>query len=358
MKVSVARPDELGASELEAWRSMQRTSAEFDNAFLSPGFALAAGRVRPGARVAVLEEGGDVVGFFPFEQGRFGIGRPIAAGIADLQAVVHAPGFEWRNEELLKGCQLAVWEFDHLVASQLALVGDNITSHPSPVMDVSDGYDRYIDARRQVSKVVRTTLSKERKLSREVDSLRFELDSRDEDALQVLMRWKSAQYRRTGRRDRFAVGWIARVVVDLFETRSLGCTGLLSVLYSGERVLAAHMGLRCDSVLSCWFPAYDVHLGRYSPGLVLHLKMAEVGASAGLRCLDLGKGDEEYKQSLKTGDGTVGEGWIERRSAVALVRRMQRMPGRLAFGVVSRHPRLRRGARRVLREIGTFRGSV
>jgi CelD/BcsL family acetyltransferase involved in cellulose biosynthesis len=359
MRVSVVRPQDLGATELAAWRAMQRSSPRFVNAFLSPGFALAAGRVRPAARVAVLEEGEGVVGFFPFEQGRFRVGRPIAAGVCDSQAVIHISGLEWNAQDLIRGCHLDVLEFDHLIGSQMAWAGQNVARRTSPIIDVSQGYDAYIAERQRTSKkIFKSTFYKQRKLERDLGGTRFEFDVHDPEALSLLMRWKSAQYRRTGRRDRFAIGWIERLVRDLFETRSHGCAGTLSVLYSAERVVGAHFGLRCDSTLSCWFPAYDLGMARYSPGLSLHLKMAEAAATAGVRCLDLGKGDEAYKQSLKTGDVPIGEGWIDRPSAASFVRRIQRTPRRVAFDVISSHPALRQASRDVLRHVGSLRSST
>jgi CelD/BcsL family acetyltransferase involved in cellulose biosynthesis len=169
------------------------------------------------------------------------------------------------------------------------------------------------------------------------------------------MHWKSAQYRRTGRRDRFAVGWIRQLVFDLFETSSEGCSGVLSVLYARGEVVAAHFGLRSDSRLSCWFPAYDVRLARYSPGLSLHLKMAEEGAATGIRHLELGKGDEEYKLSLKSGDLIVGEGWADRPSAVAALRRARATARRHTLEFVLSRPALRQAARRTLARVGSLR---
>jgi len=327
------------------------------NAFLSPDFTLAAGRVRPGARVAVLEDGGEIVGFFPFERGRFRIGRPIATGVSDCQGVIHAPGFRWSTQDLLRGCDLDVWEFDHLLGSQAAWAGQHIAGRAAPLIDVSRGYELYIAERQRASKkIVKSTLYKQRKLDRDLGPTRFEFDVQDAQALRLLMKWKSAQYRRTGRRDRFAIGWIQRLVMDLFEARSAGCIGTLSVLYSDDRVVAAHFGLRSHFTLSCWFPAYDVGLAKYSPGLSLHLRMAEAAPAAGVRFLELGKGDEEYKESLKTGDVSVGEGWMERPSVIAVARRVQRSPRRFAFMFVSRHPRLRTGARNVLKRVGALRG--
>jgi CelD/BcsL family acetyltransferase involved in cellulose biosynthesis len=346
LTATVVRPQDLGSAEVAAWREMQRSSPQFANPFLSPGFSRAAGQVRPSARVAVLQDGPDVVGFFPFEQAPLRVGRPIAAGICDLQAVVHVPGLEWTARELLDGCRLDVLEFDHLIGGQAAASGQRFTARSAPLIDLSDGYEAYLDAHMRTSKkIFRSTFAKERKLDREVGTIRFEFDIHDSDALRVLMHWKSAQYRRTGQRDRFAVPWIERMVLDLFETPFEGCVGTLSVLYVGERVLAAHFGLRSDIGLSCWFPAYDAEASRYSPGLILHLKMAQAAAAEGLVLLDLGKGDEEYKQSLKSGDAVVGEGWIERPSAAAFVRRVRRGPGRLASGMAARYPALRRAAR-------------
>jgi CelD/BcsL family acetyltransferase involved in cellulose biosynthesis len=359
MKVSVVHPQELGSDELACWRGMQGSSRALANPFLSPGFALAAGRVRPTARVAVLEEGQDVVGFFAFDQGRFRVGRPIAPGVSDCQAVIHSPGLEWNAQDLLKGCRLDVWEFDHLIAEQMASAGQSISARDSPIIEISQGYETYLAERQRTSKkIFRSTFAKLRKLERDLGATRFQFDAKDPQALDVLMRWKSAQYRRTGHHDQFTVEWIVRLVWDLFETRSDGCSGTLSVLRSETGVVAAHFGLRSESSLSCWFPAYDVSLAKYSPGLSLHLKMAELAATVGMQYLDLGKGDEDYKQALKNADLIVAEGWIDRPSATAVARRVQRAPRRVLFNFIKNHPPLRRAARRVLKQVGSMRSST
>jgi CelD/BcsL family acetyltransferase involved in cellulose biosynthesis len=172
------------------------------------------------------------------------------------------------------------------------------------------------------------------------------------------LQWKSRQYRRTGHRDSLAIEWIKRLVWDLFETDSDGCTGTLSVLYAAERMVAAHFGLRSDLSLSCWFPAYDPSLARYSPGLSLHLRMADAAATAGLCYLDLGKGDEVYKQSLKTDDLTVGQGRIQRQSVAAVVQKIRRTPVQFTSNLIISHPWLRRTARRTLKRVGSLRSAM
>ena len=353
------RPDELAVAHLDAWRAMQLASPELDIAFLSPEFALAVARVRPATRVAILEDAAEVAGFFAFEPGRFRIGRPLAVGVSDAQAVVHRPGVTWDWRELLRGCGLDVWTFDHLVERQLRTVGRNITRRAASVIDVSDGYEHYLAERERVSrKIVKSTLYKLRKLERDIGATAFEFHARDAETLRLLMRWKSAQYRQTGRQDRFAIDWISALVWDLYDEGKPDSPGVLSVLRAGDRVLAAHFGLRSSSTLSCWFPGYDHAVARYSPGLALHLRMAEGAAKAGLQRLDLGKGDEDYKSSLRTNEATVGEGWVDVGSAVAVAHRLQGAPGRLALNLVLSQPLLRRAARATLKLAGRLRNET
>jgi CelD/BcsL family acetyltransferase involved in cellulose biosynthesis len=51
--------------------------------------------------------------------------------------------------------------------------------------------------------------------------------------------------------------------------------------------------------------------------------MAEAAASEGIDHIDLGKGAEPYKNDVKNGDLSVGEGWVDRRTLPAAVRRAQ-----------------------------------
>ncbi|MBE8476658.1 GNAT family N-acetyltransferase [Streptomyces justiciae] len=361
MDISVYRPGELSAADRAAWTSLQskahlQGSPELANPFLSPEFALAVGRCRRGVRIAVVREDGEPAAFFAFHRTATGVGRAVGLGVSDAQGLVHRPGFTWDARELLRACGLAVWEFDHLVEGQEPFAAGARGSFPSPVMDVDQGYDAYLrHLRSQAPKFTRTTLAKERRLGRDAGGVRYVHDERDPAVLRTLMGWKSAQYRRTGRSDRFAHDWISRLVEQLFHTRSEPFAGILSVLYADERPIAAHFGLRTERVLACWFPAYDPGYAKYSPGLVLHLRMAEAAAADGIAYLDLGRGQKEYKDSLKTREITVSEGWVTRRHPVAIGHRARRAPVRALRTTVQSRPELFAPADRMLKKIGRLR---
>ncbi|CAM5474954.1 hypothetical protein SHIRM173S_08780 [Streptomyces hirsutus] len=189
------------------------------------------------------------------------------------------------------------------------------------------------------------------------EEVRFVYDARDPDALRALMRWKSAQYRRTGRRDRFAQPWMTALAEErLASGDDPECRGLLSVLYAAGRPVAAHFGLRSPTVLSWWFPAYDRDYGKYSPGLVvLHLRMLEAAAADRIRMVDLGSGPARYKDSLKTRELPVYEGAVVRPGPGGAAYRLSREPARAARRFVRDRPRLAGAARHALEEVGRLR---
>ncbi|WP_329399484.1 GNAT family N-acetyltransferase [Streptomyces melanogenes] len=356
-RIRVVRPGELNAGELDLWREIRAKSGAPANPFMEPEFTLAVAHVRPSARVAVVRDGGEPAAFFPFEKGRFGRGRAIGLGVSDCQGIVARPELRLDAEELLRACSLSVWEFDNLEAGQELFVRGAADSYPSFVVDVGAGYEAYESGLRERSpKFFRTTAAKERRLGRQAGEVRFVFDERDPAALRQLMAWKSAQYRRTGRRDRFAQDWISTLVRYLAHTGAPGCSGVLSVLYAADRPVAAHFGLRSRTVLSCWFPSYDPEFAKYSPGLVLHLRMAGAAAAAGIGVLDLGRGAAEYKDGLKTGEIPVYEGAAVRPGAGAALHWLGREPSRRAHGFVRERPALAAFAQRTLKRAGRLRG--
>ncbi|WP_371478212.1 GNAT family N-acetyltransferase [Kitasatospora sp. NBC_00315] len=343
MTTTTVRPDELTAAELAGWRQMQLRDDSLTSPFLSPEFALAVGRRRPAARVAVLCDGSGPAAYFPFERRALGIGKPIGAGFCDCQGLVHRRGLDWDPVSLLADCGLRVWEFDHLVAGQTAFEANGVHRAASPVIDVGDGYQAYA-ARLggHSAKLLHRVRGKGARLERETGPLRFVFDERDPAMLRTLAAWKTAQCLAKGRRDVFAQPGLLSVVRELADSRAEGCAGVLSVLYAGGRPVSMLYSLRARHLLSSWLPVYDAALARHSPGLLLYLHLLEAAAGLGLRRIDLGKGHDRYKESLKTGDVMVAQGRVERGTALPALRRWQVASLDRTKAVVSANPGLRR----------------
>jgi CelD/BcsL family acetyltransferase involved in cellulose biosynthesis len=341
VQISVVRPSELGPDEVAAWHSMQRKTRYLASPFLCPEFAVAVDNFRPDARVAVLLDGPTIVGFFPFERRRFSIGVPIGAGLSDCQGLIHAPGLEWDSRELLRACNISVWQFDHLVAGQRPFKRYAVTLVPSPVIDLTDGFLAYQEKLRiKSSKFCRQLASKARILERDAGKVRFIVDSRDSAGLRTLMRWKSDQLRRTGRNNIFDRSWIVDLVDYLFHAHNDRFGGQLSLMYAGETLISTQFDIRFNHVLAGWITAYNRSFSRQSPGLIHHLRKAEETAALGVHLIDLGKGTEPYKQKLKNHELFVAEGMASGGSLLAAVHRVRGDAVRWARPRIKRHPHL------------------
>ncbi|MFI6882977.1 GNAT family N-acetyltransferase [Streptosporangium canum] len=357
MRIDVIQPGELGPAEVTAWRAMQRATPRLANPFLSPDFVIAMGEVSTGARVAVISEGSGPVGFFPFERHSGGVGAALGAWVSLCQGVVHAPGADFGAQTLLRGCGLHVWEFGCMVAGQPWFQPYEVLRQEAVVLDLAGGYPAYLEGLRERSpKFLKSTLYKERKLGRDAGELTFGFAVRDEEQFRLLRRWKSEQYLRMGRPDRFGRPWVVELAERLHAIDTADFAGPLSMLYCDGRPVAGHFGLRSDTTLVGWFPAYDPAFARYSPGLIQHLRMAEAAAAAGIRSMDLGVGTgSEYKEALRSRGEPVTEGCVRRRSAGAAAHWLRSAPVRRVRQFILDTPALYGAADRAMKRYGGLR---
>jgi CelD/BcsL family acetyltransferase involved in cellulose biosynthesis len=353
MRVHVVHPSELGSGEIASWHQMQQATPSLAHPFLSPEFAIAVGRFRPDSRVAILTEDQRTAGFFAFERRRLGVALPIAGWLSACQGVIHEPDVQWEAAELLRGCGLAAWRFDNLIADQARLNGYRCAIVPYPVIDISEGFDAYYAKLRvRASRFCRELDRKTRKLSRENGELRLVCDAEDSSLLRLLMTWKSEQYRRTDHVDRFDRPWVAELLETLLTTRTENMAGLLSVLYAGDQPVSIQFGLRAGGLLVGWFTGYDLRFSKYSPGLIQIRQMAEHLGSIGVEMLQMGKGARSFTEELKNGDVLVGEGIITGHSLLGAAHSIRSATEQRALNAVRERPALHRAADRVLRRTG------
>ncbi len=353
MHVNAVHPTELGSAEIESWHRMQRATPSLWHPFLSPEFAAVVGRYRPQSRVAVLSDGHDVIGFFPFEKRRFGVGVPISGWLSACQGVIHAPGAQWNAGDLLRGCGLSAWRFDNLISDQAPFRAYHAATGPSPVIDLTEGFGSYYAKLRvRASDMCRELERKTRKLGREAGALRLVCDSSDPEVLRLLMAWKSEQYRRTNSVDRFERSWIPGLLEELLATRTEHLSGLLSVLYADDRPVAIQFGLRAEGLLVGWFAAYNIEFSKYSPGLMQIRLMAEALGTVGVQKLHMGKGAIRYTDALKNSDIYVGAGVVTSRSLPGAAYRLRDSASLYALRTVREHRNLHRAADLVLRASG------
>jgi CelD/BcsL family acetyltransferase involved in cellulose biosynthesis len=288
MELDLLKPVEITEAETGAWRELQRRHPGLESPFFCPEFAALVAESRSDVEVAVIRDGGRPVGFLPFHRDRRDVGTPVGQGLSDFHGVIAGPDAAWQADKLIRGCGLRAWRFNHLIATQVPFHPHHWARAESPYLDLSHGFEAY-----RANRI-------------------------------ALLRWKSAQRARTRTLDVLQGGWVRDLLERIRCTETSGFACVLSALYVGEDLWAAHLGLRSETVLHLWFPAFERSYSRNSPGMILLLEMARAAPSQGIERIDLGKGDEHYKRRLMSGSLELAEGAVEFRRATKAVRQTLR----------------------------------
>ena len=163
-----------------------------------------------------------------------------------------------------------------------------------------------------------------RKAERENGSVRFVAEAAEVTLLNTVIELKRRQSLTTGARDYFADVQHVDLLHRLFGARTTDFGGMLSAVYAGPHLLAAHFGLRAGPVLHWWFPVYNPEFARLSPGWLLLRAVIDAARDLGLERIDLGRGEDEYKRRAMTGYQVVCQGVVIRnplRHRAALAQR-------------------------------------
>lgn len=339
----------LTDGERARWREMRAEDPRYANPFLHPAFAEACGRARNGVEVAVLERAGRPEGFFAFQRRGGGrVAEPVGGTMADVQGPVMERGTTFDLEAMLDACGLDVLEYDHLLADTPELARHHEAQDDAPTIDLSDGFEAYRGRIEAASSVFRQIDRKARKLAREHGPTRLDLRAAGEEDLQTMIAWKRRWIRARGFDDSFGQPWVERLAREIHQTREPGFEGVLSVLWAGERPVAAHLGLLGGGVFASWIPAFDPDpdLAACSPGSVLHAELCRAMAAEGVARVDLGRGENRLKSQLATGSVRLAIGAVDRRPVHRVVRAGRARLKALMVGSPI-GPQLRRGVRRV-----------
>lgn len=360
MKATILKPSEIDDDLAKLWRSFVGDSPVALNAFCAPEFVQAFGRHFPNARVAVLTLDGDVCGFFPYEDDRFGAVRAMGMGVTDVQMLVVRPGVQVSLGDLWRNYDVKSILMDRFFVSEGVVAPLRMEREwPSPYIELDDEYESWIARKRKASKsMFRRVLQKGRQLEKEVGEQRFVYGSRNHADLDLLMAWKSAQYKATGRFDRFSDQRFVNLCHDLLEIDAPEFGSVLVRLDAGNQPMALEFGLRSRKRITGWFPAYNVEFSPYSPGNVCMLRQIESLIADGIKMMDLGVGAAQYKESFKDGDFILKSGYWARPSLASLwqVPRFVTVQGATEF--VASRPRLAAAARGALNRVGRLRTSM
>ncbi|NNC38853.1 MAG: GNAT family N-acetyltransferase [Hyphomonadaceae bacterium] len=318
MDIQLKNFADLSDQDIKDWRRLQQEDPSLISPFYSPDFADAVHRSGKPVLVAFAFKNDQLTGILPFHKGRWGTGIPVGGQISDYQGVIGPLKEALESVSFLKACGLRAYDYNHLPASQTALVTGCFATSISPNLDLTNGFEAYFAERRsKKNKVLKNAVRNLRILERDIGPVRLEFDDQSETAWQSLVNWKNQSFQHMGVNSILDVDWARHAFETIRKTRNPHFVGLISSLYVGDRLAAIHFGMRSHAALHWWFPTYDQSLAKYSPGIVLLLEVAKRAPDYGIIKLDLGRGTQPYKKAFANSETELCEGSIERRTTLA-----------------------------------------
>jgi len=332
MEVVLRTPDTLSGDERDAWAAFQNGDAALASPYFSPAFMGAMAQVRRDVRVICVRDEHGPAAFLPLHANGFGHARPLGGPLGDLHGLIARPGCEINLVDLLRRSGVGVYDFHGALGSQRAFKASALTTDGSWVIDLSQGFDAFVETRSAVEpKAFRNIRSRRRKIDEE--GAVFRLQDTRPGVFQAALNWKSAQYRASHHFDVFSVDWTRNLLFDLIEKPQDGCAGLMSSLEIGGELAAVHVGMRSAGVLHYWFPVYDPKFAKFGPGLALLMEICQAVSADGVTEVHLGPGAYDFKAHLSSWQmpllsGYAGAGFpaLVRGAAAAIERGAEHLP--------------------------------
>jgi len=312
MKFSQIVTAELDASLLAQWQQLQSLSPVYGSPYYHPRYSQIIAAVRPDVRVLVIEDAGQVIGFFPYHKINRFRADVIGGGLTDYQGPICSFQHQLPVGEMLKAMGVAYMGFNHMPQERLDFSAYAWSRSRSLTLNLEGGFTAYaqrLNDKRDAS-LLKKVETNERKLAKKSGVLSFTMHSASQAEFDALLSGKSAQFIRTlgAGHDIFATAWIREVVHQIFSQNGPDFGGILSTLYAGDKMIAAHFGMRCGKVMHYWFPWYDTDYAEFSPGLILLASCAREVQAHQIELIDLGRGEQAYKQRFATGYIPLCEG--------------------------------------------------
>lgn len=309
--------DQLPPHLLALWREMLEDAGPDIGPFLHPEFVRAVAAVRPNIEVGVLEDAGEIGGFLPYQRGPWGIARPVAGRLCDQAGAVLRAGSSWQPRAFARAVDLRAIRLANAPVGDPALAPFQDRPRRIRFLDMSAGFETY---RKQNlasgSRFIRQIESRVRKAEAQLGPMRFEWHTDDDAVIGTLLAWKAAQRRQSGTPNIFDLPWARGLVERLRRIHVDGFEGVLSAVWFGDTLAAAHFGIRSASVLQYWVPGYNAAFARYSPGLACLLAVAKEAANRGVVRVDLGVGEQRFKLQAADGVREVATATVRRDPAV------------------------------------------
>jgi len=313
--------DQLCGELVQQWQSLRQCHEHFSSPYFDPNFIKAVSKVRDDVRIAMVVENRKPVCFLPIQENSKGRAVPAGGRLNDYHGLLGKPADSVAHfKKIMKAVGVKSYAFHALVPPEAErLQPYSFRELRTHHLDLSDGWEAYRKWVRRHSSTVKRQGQKTRNLEKEVGPIRFEFDCSESEVLEQLIALKRAKYQRSKTFDILSVEWAANLLRELHNVKHPNFQGILQAMWAGDELICVHFGMMTDEILHYWFPIFDHHYSRYSPGTEMMLQVAEEACRRGIKKLDLGYGDDAYKFKFCNGNEAVINGQVNFNSLELMI---------------------------------------
>ena len=296
LRSEIISASEMTSSLIQLWGKLRQANPLLSSPFFSYEFTQAVQAVRGDCKIAIVEIDNQIAGFLPYHSIN-GVAFPVGRMANDAQGFICSYETQLSVESLFDSMGVSSYQF-HAWFSTFPLKRKAIHGwQPCFLANLTAQNQNYRQWLEQQHRTIKRQGQKNRKLERMVGPLRLEFQSQSPELFDYSIQLKRQHYHRTHIFDILSVPWLIELLRYFLITPGT-VRGTNSVLWAGDQIVATHMGIRENSLLHYWFPAYDMQFSYGSPGTELFLQIADSAADHDIDKIDFGYGDQPYKHFL------------------------------------------------------------
>lgn len=285
---------------------MQAANPALYSPYFNLDYTLEVAKLRGDVRIIVAYQCGEVAAFLPVQGKQFA--RPVGAPMTDYHGMICHPDSNVDIKDMLGTADIGAYHFSGLIHSNAV---PHTRSEKIAATDISIGAEAWRAARgKSYRNMIKGNNRRMRKAEAEIGPVRTEFDVRDEEAFLTALRWKKEKFAATGKYNVLGTEWTETLLRNLYARRAPDLRCELHVLYIGDTMAAADLGLTDGKTFHSWIVGYDEQFHAYSPGSQLLEQLIDSSKTLGYDRLDLGSGIEGYKKHYAGIDISAQSGMI------------------------------------------------
>jgi CelD/BcsL family acetyltransferase involved in cellulose biosynthesis len=295
--IELVHPKDLTARDGAAWQAILAAEPSFSSPLLTPGFAILVGEQRSNARVAIIRNKGNSIGFFPFLAQSNGSARAIGAPFSDYHGLIATKGAAIDLDEMMRAAGIRSWPYAGLIDPENRFAAANSgTQEAYQIVLGQGGAAEHLEmVRSRSAKRFKNWRRLEHKLERDHGAITVSAPDTDPEAFALLLKWKRDQLYRSGLQDILRPQWVRAMMASLLTQTDSAFGGLMITLRVAGKPVAAHFGARSGAVFHPWIAAFDPAFTEYSVGNTHFMHAIAAMDGLGLKHYDLATGSDHYK---------------------------------------------------------------